>query len=40
MIRECYGIEEGFVYLTSRRSRISYYEKLIILLTPYIQEAI
>jgi hypothetical protein len=40
MTKECYGIKEGFVYPTSRKSRISYYEKLVILLTLFTPEAL
>jgi hypothetical protein len=33
MTKECYGTKEKSVYLTSRKSRTSYFEKLMILLT-------
>jgi hypothetical protein len=39
MIKVYYGTRVEFVYLTLRKSRRSYFEKLIILLTPFTQEA-
>jgi hypothetical protein len=40
MTKEYYGTKEEFVYLTSRKSRTSYFEKLMILLTLFTREAI
>jgi hypothetical protein len=40
MTKECYGTKEESVYPTSRKSRTSYFEKLMILLTLFTPEAI
>jgi hypothetical protein len=40
MTKECYGIKEEFVHPISRKSRTSYFEKTMILLTLFIQEAL
>jgi hypothetical protein len=38
--KECYGTKEEFVYPTSRKSRTSYFKKLMILLILFIPEVI
>jgi hypothetical protein len=40
MTKECYGTKEESVYLMSRKSRTSYFEKLMILLILFTPEAI
>jgi hypothetical protein len=40
MTKESYGTKEESVYPTSRKSRTSYFEKLMILLTLFTPEAI
>jgi hypothetical protein len=40
MTKECYGTKEESVYPTSRESRTSYFEKLMILLILFTPEAI
>jgi hypothetical protein len=40
MTKECYGTKKEYVCPTLRKSRTSYFEKLIILLTLFTHEAI
>jgi hypothetical protein len=40
MTKECYGTKEEFVYPTSRKSRTSYFKKLMILLILFTPKAI
>jgi hypothetical protein len=40
MTKECYGTKEESVYLMSRKSRISYFEKLMILIILFTPEEI
>jgi hypothetical protein len=40
MTKECCGIKEGFMCLTSRDSRIRYFKRLMSPLIPFIQEEI
>jgi hypothetical protein len=40
MTKECYGTKEESAYLMSRKSRTSYYEKLMILLILFTLKAI
>jgi hypothetical protein len=40
MTKECYGTKEESVYLTSRKSRTSYFKKLMILVILFTPEAI
>jgi hypothetical protein len=40
MTKECYGTKKEYVYPTSRKSRTSYFEKLMILLILFTPEAI
>jgi hypothetical protein len=40
MTKECYGTKEEFLYPTSRKSRTSYFKKLMILLILFTPKAI